>query len=84
MHKSRKNSVRKVIHLLGELKLTFTEKLGSKVLDSSGLFKLAETAVEVTTLLCQDSNFTEKFVMGGGLEIIKILINIKKMQTRLQ
>ena len=66
--KSRRNSVKRVTHLLGALIQTSTERLGSKVSVSSESCKLAATAVEVTTWRYRASKCMEKCVTVGGLE----------------
>lgn len=66
--KSRRNSVKRVTHLLGALIQIFTERLGSKVSVSSESYKLAATAVEVTTWRYRASKCMEKCVTVGGLE----------------
>ena len=73
LNKFRKNSVRRVTHLLGALIQIFIGTLDLKDLDILELFKLEVIAVEVITYAFLDLKFMEGFVLEDGLDPIKPL-----------
>ena len=62
----KKNSVRRVTHLLGVLTQIFIGTLDLKDLDILELFKLEAIAVEVITYAFLDLKYTEGFVLEDG------------------